>query len=94
MENIKEIKRYKVKKSLRCRFFMLNYLMAFINYFNYKIFMATYEGWVRVPLGPGNTGTRVVKVQVEANSAGDAAGILRGQYGYENVVGIPSPKQN
>lgn len=56
--------------------------------------MATYEGWVRVPLGPGNTGTRVVKVQVEANSAGDAAGILRGQYGYENVVGIPSPKQN
>jgi len=51
--------------------------------------MATYEGWVRVPLGPGSTGTRNIKVQVEANSPGDAVGMLRGQYGSENVIGHP-----
>ncbi len=52
--------------------------------------MATYEGWVRVPLGPGSTGTRNIKVQVEANSVADAVGMLRGQYGAENVIGHPS----
>jgi hypothetical protein len=52
--------------------------------------MATYEGWVRVPLNSIDKGTRPIKVKVEANSAADAVGMLRGQYGAENVVGVPT----
>lgn len=51
--------------------------------------MFTYEGWVRVPVNPSGNSTRVVKVNVEANSLADALSILRGQYGPENVVGFP-----
>ena len=52
--------------------------------------MATYEGWVRVPISSSGSSTRPIKVQVEANSVADAVGMLRGQYGAENVIGHPS----
>ena len=52
--------------------------------------MATYEGWVRVPISSSGSGMRPIKVQVEANSVADAVGMLRGQYGAENVIGHPS----
>jgi hypothetical protein len=56
--------------------------------------MATYEGWVRVPISSSGSGTRPIKVQVEANSVADALGMLRGQYGPENVVGFPTKVNN
>jgi hypothetical protein len=52
--------------------------------------MQTYEGWVRVPLNSSGSGTRLVKVNVQANSVADAVSILRGQYGPENVIGFPT----
>jgi len=52
--------------------------------------MATYECWVRVPISSSGSGTRLIKVKVEANSVADAVGMLRGQYGSENVIGFPT----
>jgi len=52
--------------------------------------MQTYEGWVRVPISSSGSGTRPIKVTVQANSVADAVAMLRGQYGSENVIGFPT----
>ena len=67
----------------------LNLLLINNNFYIYS-FMQTYEGWVRVPISSSGSGTRPIKVQVEANSVADAVGMLRGQYGPENVIGFPT----
>lgn len=46
--------------------------------------MKTYEGYVRTPNG------MVVKAQVQAECTIDAINLLRGMYGPDNLVHLPS----
>ena len=74
-----------ILKSLKINLLDITILQEYLYFL-----MATYEGWVRVPISSSGSGTRPIKVQVEANSVADAVGMLRGQYGPENVVGFPT----
>lgn len=50
--------------------------------------MNVYKAYVRVPFGSGST--TVVETSVTANDTNSATFLLRGQYGQENLVSIPT----
>lgn len=49
--------------------------------------MYTYTALVKAPFGSDST--IIVRTQVQAENVNAAISLLRGQYGVDNVVGIP-----